>query len=450
MNSNQPIAAIATAKGESAIAMIRCSGNGIIEIGNRLFNSGDKLSNAISGQFFVGWIKHPKTGEKIDQVVIAVYRAPRSYTGEDMLEISTHGGKSAPYAVLDIFIENGCRIAAPGEFTRRAFINGKMNLAQADGVKEIIRARTQEQRRKALFQIQGQSYKGITEIKKKIEERLMRIEACLEFPEENIEGYDKNKLIEEMKIIWKEAEEILKASKEMRKLKDGIIVPIVGSTNAGKSTLFNFLMQNERVIVDSHPGTTRDAVEEELEIKGRLVRIIDTAGIRKTKNAVEKKGITKTKEYLRLADIILWVHDLSKSENKEEIEWIQEYKEKTIMSIYNKADLVKKRQKEGFCISLKQRTGINEFIKEFEKKIVEKTGQAHDFALSSTYQIQCLSNAGKGILKFVKELKKNVNMGEEIIAIELRQILSDLAEISGEISSQELLDKIFGEFCVGK
>lgn len=447
-----PVAALATYPGKSAIAVIRCSGMNIISIADRLFRTDRKLSVTPSRKTVLGWITDPETKEKIDRVLVTCYRAPASYTGEDMVEISMHGSTYIASAVLKLLIQNGCGTAEPGDFTRRAYLNGKMALSQAESVRELIEAQTARQRNLAVRQMENKTPPVFGDIIRGYENCLMIVEGSIEFPEdEHMEKGGRRVILRSLSDILRKIDKTLSRAPVAEKIRTGLLVPVAGAPNAGKSSLFNWFMESERVIVDPHPGTTRDAVEEELEIAGLKVRLVDTAGIRRAKCGTEKKGIKKTREYLELADIILWIHDSSKTDTLEEKKWKRDFSHKNIMFIDNKCDLKSSAKRKSFKISLKNGYGIKKFLGTFKSAIKKETG---DFRKSSDIlsvsQIQSIRKARDNTLILLEKLKSNVPCGEEMVAEDIKEIFEFLNPITDKITSDELLNRIFSRFCIGK
>ncbi len=449
--SNNPIVAISTPPGEGAIAVIRCSGNGIIDIVSKVYSSKKKLTDTASNQTHVGFIINPETKEKIDMVMTTVFRAPKSYTGEDMVEISTHGGISVSQAVVNLLLDNGCKYAARGEFTRRAFINGKMNLVQVEAVNDLIRARTSEQRKTALFGMEKGSAKPILKIKQDIESWLMKIEASIEFSEEDdVDSINMKKLKNDLNEKMSELDELINSFDSAKKIREGLLVPIAGYPNTGKSSLFNLLCKNERVIVDAEAGTTRDAVEEELDICGYKVRLVDTAGIRETSNRIEAKGIEITKKLLEEADIILWVMDINSKSNPDKNELLKKYKNSENIFIYNKTDLLDiKNREDGLYVSILNNNGTEELISSFEEKIKSIAGNSKKSIITSIVLRDCVMEAKKDTAQLLSLLQEGENR-EEIISEHLNDILESLEPLTGKIENAELMNRIFSQFCIGK
>ncbi len=440
----EAIAAVATPRGKGGIAVLRVSGKGVVETVSTILSSRESLISAPARTMVLGWITDSKTGERVDQVLAAAFRAPASYTGEDMVEIYGHGGKYVSSCILDVLLHAGCRLARPGEFTHRAFVNGKMDLMQVEAVSDIVDAQTAEQRRLAVFAMEGGGGGFFAAIREEIEEWLMAAQAAIEFPEEerNFEwdsfNYEWNGVVERIRSA-------LGSFEQCRRIREGLLVPIVGRPNAGKSSLFNWFCRSERVIVDSQPGTTRDAVEEELEIKGMCVRLVDTAGIRTTSERVEKAGIQKTRELLEKADLVIWVHDCSEVTEALEKEWLSHFEKKQTIHVFNKSDL--RGVDQVLCVSCKNGMGLEKLRSEIEAAVSEK-GFVGGIPIS-VLERDCLA----GALTVAGEIQVALEGGErseEKIAEDLKECLARLAPLAGRSANGELMDRIFSRFCIGK
>lgn len=432
-----------------ALAVIRCSGKGIFTIIDRLFESGS--NNPQTGKACLGWIANPATGEKLDQVMVTKFKGPRSYTGEDLVEISGHGGMHTPFAILDLLLKNGCRLAGPGEFTRRALQNGKVNLFQAESVNEIVFARTAKQRQMALFGLDRRSSSPFFAVQKRVEDWLMRAEASIEFPEEDDPGvFDIPRLKSDLDDLRNRMETMLADALRAKRIRNGLLVPIAGPANVGKSSLFNWLCNSERVIVDAQPGTTRDAVEEELEIAGMAVRLVDTAGIRSRPGRIEGKGIRKTHEYLQAADLIIWMHDNSTGEDADQARWQEEFMQTPSIHFRNKSDLPSHPSHgRGLPISLTQQNGLEQALEILRENIDTLSSLPESHVCLSVTQRECLTKANDCAHRLARVMNDG-ECREEIIAEELKSMLQSLEPLGGMISDEQLLNRIFGEFCIGK
>lgn len=446
MIQGEAIAALATARGQGAIGLIRISGEGSIKKAASVFRGKVPLEEMPSRSVVLGWICNPETGERIDQVLITVFRAPSSYTGEDMVEIHCHGGTHVCAAVLDVLWKAGCRLSKAGEFTQRAYLNGKMSLIQAEAVAGIINARTAEQRRIAIFQMDGEKESKIRGIKEEMEEWLMRLEAAIEFPEdEGAPEFARREFCAGWESLLDRIAAELELREKARRIRDGILVPIVGCPNAGKSTMFNWFVKSERVIVDAAPGTTRDAVEEELEVCGVAVRLVDTAGIRVTEDRVEQQGIAKTWELIKRADLVLWVHDITGGEDSEESRWLSEFQGLPIVHIYNKSDL---GSGTGLCVSFREKMGLEKLCLEIEGAIKRSSASVSGVPVSHV-ETECLRGAAK-CGRYILEKASSGGFSEEVMAEDVKECLANFDLLAGICSREEILNGIFSRFCIGK
>ncbi|PIX87210.1 MAG: tRNA uridine-5-carboxymethylaminomethyl(34) synthesis GTPase MnmE, partial [Nitrospirae bacterium CG_4_10_14_3_um_filter_44_29] len=336
------IAAISTPAGEGGIGIVRLSGKDAVKISNRLFHSpkGKTLSASASHRIIYGFIKDPATSEAVDEALVSVMRAPNTYTREDIVEINCHGGMSPLRDVLELAVKNGARLAEPGEFTKRAFLNGRLDLSEAEAVLDLIRAKTDESHRIALEQLRGKLSEKILNLREQLTNLCVFIEAYIDFPEEDIGLGSRKETIESAAAILKELELLLKSYDEGRFFREGLAATIVGKPNVGKSSLLNALLQKDRAIVTDTPGTTRDTIEEYLNINGLPLRIIDTAGIRESHDMAEKEGVKRSISAMEDADLVIAVIDGSEPLKDEDIEVIEKVKGKNTIIAINKSDLM--------------------------------------------------------------------------------------------------------------
>lgn len=461
MNSipNDTIIALATSSGVGAIAVIRISGEQAIEIVNNHFKSkfGNKdLTKVDTHTIHLGNIIN---GERIiDEVLVSIFKNPRSYTGENVVEINCHGSVYIQQEILQLFIKNGVRNADPGEFTLRAFVNGKMDLSQAEAVADLIASNSAASHQVALQQMRGGFSSEIENLRGQLLNFASLIELELDFAEEDVEFADRTEfknLIEKISNVLKR---LIDSFALGNVLKNGIPVAIVGEPNVGKSTLLNALLNEDKAIVSDIAGTTRDAIEDELTIDGVAYRFIDTAGIRTTEDVVENIGIKKTFENIEKAQLVLHLIDASSIKNMDTTikELHQKYPNKKIITIINKADLLntetistlKKSNENLLVLSAKEKSGIHELTKTL-------TGLANTGALSNNETIvsnsrhfEALNNAYISIKEVQKGLDNNIST--DLFAIDIRQALFHLGEITGEVTTEDLLGNIFANFCIGK
>ena len=461
------IAAISTPAGEGGIGIVRLTGKDSIKIADRLFHSskGKTLSDSASHRIIYGFIKDSSTGETVDEVLVSIMRSPNTYTREDIVEINCHGGMSPLRNVLELAVKHGARLAEPGEFTKRAFLNGRIDLSEAEAVLDLIRAKTDESRRIALEQLRGRLSEKILNLREQITKICVFIEAYIDFPEEDIELASKKEIIESAETILKELASLLKSYDEGRFFREGLAAAIVGKPNVGKSSLLNALLQKDRAIVTDTPGTTRDTIEEYLNINGLPLRIIDTAGIRESHDMAEKEGVKRSIRAMEDADLVIAVIDGSEPLKDEDIEVLGKTKGKNTIIVINKSDLISSEEQKSrraevnsalssyssrvINISAAKGDGIEELkdtvfqssVKNWkeQKEGVIVTNLRHKIAIQAAYD--SLKNGIKAI-----ETDKPL----EIIAIEFRDALDRLGEIVGAVTTDDILNRIFSDFCIGK
>lgn len=459
------IAAIATAMTNSGIGIVRISGEEAFAVIDRIYRSkyGDKiLSQMPSHTIHYGYIYDED--KIIDEVMVAVMKSPNSYTTEDTVEIDCHGGILVMRRILETVIKHGARLAEPGEFTKRAFLNGRIDLSQAESVIDIINAKNDFALESSIHQLRGNIKDKIRNIRKSIIHELAFIESALDDPEHVTidDGYGEwlNDII--MEIIV-QIEEILSVSENGELLKEGIRTVIVGKPNTGKSSLMNVLVGKERAIVTDIPGTTRDALEEQVNLDGITLNIVDTAGIRKTEDMVEKIGVEKTKEYLEQADLIIYVVDASVDLDRNDQDILKILKNRKVIVLLNKSDLSQVISEEYFrekiseyqlslqilAISAKEQIGIKEL-----KEIIQKMFFAG--AISSNEEIYITNIRQKTALQSALEslclVRKSIESGmpEDFYSIDLMSAYESLGKITGETVGEDLVNEIFAKFCMGK
>ena len=450
------IAAISTPKGEGGIAIIRISGDKSFEILDKIFIK--KNPNADLGFYKLnyGFIRD---GEKIvDEVMAVRLKAPKSYTCEDIVEINCHGGTLVSEKVLELVLRNGARHAESGEFTKRAFMNGRIDLSQAEAVMDIIQGKTEKSVSLSLDQLRGDLRDKVNEFKKALLDITAHVNVVLDYPEEGIDDPLPVELRDNLEKVYEEANRLIDSYDTGKKIKEGIKTVIVGKPNVGKSTLLNALLCEERAIVTHIAGTTRDVIEEIINIKGIPLVLVDTAGIRKTDDIVENIGVEKSKQFIEKADLVLLVLDASKELENEDIEVINQIKEnkKKVIVLLNKIDLNKKINLEGYNleniveISAKDNIGIEDMQEKIYSYIVEEDVE------NSSEKLIITNIRHKTALEKTKDAIRNIfetiDMGlpMDLISVDLKEALDSLSEITGEISSEDILDHVFGNFCVGK
>lgn len=441
----ETICAIATAYGQSGIAVIRVSGEDAIRVTDGLFAGRRRLAETAGGQIVFGKIR--RGDEVLDEVLASVFRAPHSYTGEDVVEISCHGSVYIQEKLLEWLIESGCRMARGGEFTQRAFLNGKMDLAQAEAVADLIAAQSKAEKDLALSQLRGSVSKEIEQLRERLLEFTSLIELELDFADhEELEFADRSELKALAEEIGATLEKLTGSFKSGNAIRHGIPVAIAGAPNAGKSTLLNALLGEERAIVSDIQGTTRDTIEDSVTINGILFRLTDTAGLRKTEDQLEQMGIARSQQAARKAQIILYV--IGDWEN-EEMQLDETDIHGTIIRVYNKADLAHNagiQPREGICISAKE--GKIEPLKEELVRLSHEMIHPSGVMISNARHYEALLRALEAIRRVKEGLAEGLS--GELLSMDLQDCLEALGEVTGRISSQEVLNTIFSKFCIGK
>tara|TARA_B100001093_G_scaffold484075_1_gene517174 strand:+ start:3255 stop:4637 length:1383 start_codon:yes stop_codon:yes gene_type:complete len=455
------ICALATASGVGAISVLRVSGPDAIDICSSIFESKQsekQLTLEKSHTIHLGYIVNGN--QMIDEVLVSIFKGPSSYTGENTIEISCHGSIYIQQQILQLLIHNGCRMARAGEFTFRAFMNGKMDLSQAEAVADLISSSNEKSHQLALSQMRGGFSSEINSLRKKLIKFTSLIELELDFSSEDVEFANRNdltNLIDELKLVLRK---LIDSFALGNVLKNGIPVAIVGEPNVGKSTLLNTLLNDDRAIVSEIAGTTRDTVEDELIIDGTSFRFIDTAGIRATEEKIERIGIKKTYQKIAEAKVVLYLFDsLSSSPTivKKELSKLQKHTEyKHLIVLANKVDggdLSRIKMEFDFLpqilfISAKSNIGVEALKSMLIKKVMNGMLSNNDLMVSNTRHYEALSNS----LNHVSRVQEGMiaNISGDLLAMDLRQALYHLGQITGEITTDDLLDSIFNDFCIGK
>jgi tRNA modification GTPase len=462
MNFTDTIAAIATPPGEGGIGIIRISGNGAQAIALECLRRSDGTHpNAIEDhKIYYGMVYDPLSQQQIDEVIYFYLQKPRSFTAEDVVEIQAHGGILILTKILRIVLRLGARLAEPGEFTMRAFLNGRIDLVQAESVIDLIRAKTDRAHEIALSQLTGRTTGQLQALEAELYQLLIAIEAVLDYPEEGIPEIQKTTLLKRSATLITSLSRLVANVDEGRKIREGVQVVIVGRPNVGKSSLLNAFIQEERAIVTEIPGTTRDVIEAQLQLSGIPFILIDTAGVRKTDNPIEKIGIDKAEKYLQTADLVLLVLDGSQALTEEDryvINKISESK-KPFLAVINKADLplradelqVEKLTEDNFLlVSSLTREGFPQL----ENKIIDLVGlgklQMDDRPfLSRVRHKDALTRALAALQTFQSGLRSGYS--EDLLAVDLRTCLAAIGEITGKEVSAEVVHGIFTTFCIGK
>jgi len=464
----ETIAAIATPKGTGGIAVIRVSGSKAISASNRIFRGKTSLEAAESGRLYLGQITQGEKGRSslVDEVMVSVFRAPRSYTREDVVEISCHGGEYVSRRILEVLLLQGIRVALPGEFTERAFLNGRLDLSQAEAVHDIINAKTRRSLESALCQFEGVLSGKVSEIREQLIGVCSLLELELDFAEEDVQFANRDEVGRRLASIIADISSFEKTYERGRIYRDGARLVLTGKPNVGKSSLMNALLKSERAIVTSIPGTTRDTIEEQLDISGVLFRVVDTAGVRTASDEVEKIGVQRSLKQIEMADIVIFIIDGSERLGPQDFQLLDEVERirgnsfgSTVILAINKSDLpigLSKEELQKFAgsnqvqrISAKEMTGFSS-LEEKLLSIVEPPGRftGESAMVTNLRHREALLSARADLESAEDSLKQGLS--SELLAVDLRGALHHLGEIIGEIDTEDILSAIFSKFCIGK
>lgn len=461
----ETICAIATPTGQGAQGTIKISGANAIELASKVFfpaNKSLKVSEIQPYFSAYGWVKDSETEEVIDDAMLLVMKSPHSYTGEDQVELTCHGSPLILSLVMKLLIKNGARLAEPGEFTRRAFVNGKMDLSQAESVADLIAATNKSALRLSISQMRGFFRKKILDLREQLIHFASLIELELDFSEEDVEFVSRQDLSEKCSLIMKEIEDLAKSYDMSEVIKNGIPIAIVGSTNAGKSTLLNGLLREDKAIISDIHGTTRDIIEDTLFIEGQQFRIIDTAGIRKTEDVVESIGIERALQKADSAEGILWLIDPNDGVNRlEELYDSLVNNSERLIPVINKIDITTEEQinniryflhKKGFsdtpAITAKNSTGIEQIRQLLHEKFKHIAVANDQVMVTNIRQAEALKRTNEAL----QTVSESIAMGltGDLIAQDLRAATASLSEVIGDVTTDDLLHNIFAHFCIGK
>ncbi len=457
-NLNDTIAAISTAIGEAGIAIVRMSGDNSINIIDKIFvsASGIKMADAENRKFMYGHIFDDD--KKIDEVLVVKMKGPHSYTAEDIVEIHCHGGVVSVKRILNLILSKGARLAERGEFTKRGFLNGRIDLTQAEAVIDMIKSKTDISFDLGLNQLGG----ALTEVLNKLKDELVSMQALIvaniDFPDEDIEDAAYNDLIDRSKKILEKMDNLLENSKNSRLLRDGINTVILGKPNVGKSSLLNGLLKYDRAIVTDIAGTTRDVIEDYINLDGVLLKISDTAGIRETDDEVEKIGVNIAREKLKDADLVIAIFDLSRDFDQDDKEILKLIENKKHIIILNKDDLEQKitdKEIEKYFKDDYLRLSVmeNKSVLKVEKLIIDlffdgELQISSETVLSNLRHINALKEAKKDLIEVNESLNKKVFL--DLIEVDLENVIAHISEITGAITTEDILDRVFSDFCIGK
>lgn len=455
------IAAISTPPGEGGIGIVRISGDEAIEIADKLYSMGKKsLADQDTHTIHYGKVVHPKTGDIVDEVMVSVMRAPKTYTREDVVEINSHGGILVVNKVLQVVLNNGARLAEPGEFTKRAFLNGRIDLSQAEAVMDMIRAKTDRAMHVAVDQLDGQMARLIRDLRQKILDTLAQVEVNIDYPEyDDVEEMTSQLLEDKAREVKADIQKLLETAQQGKILREGLATAIIGRPNVGKSSLLNTLLRQDKAIVTDVAGTTRDVIEEYVNVKGVPLKLIDTAGIRETDDEVERIGVDRSRQAIQQADLILLVFNQSEKLTAEDVALIEATKGQNRIILLNKTDLDQQLNVDKLSqliandpivgTSMMTQAGMDEL----QNKIAElffsgQTGERDATYVSNTRHIALLEEAEDALSEVLNGIA--LDMPVDLVQIDMRRAWDLLGEITGDSVQDELITKLFSQFCLGK
>jgi tRNA modification GTPase len=452
------IAAISTPLGEGGISVIRVSGPESLAIVDRIYKGKHSLKDVETHTVHYGHILHPETGERQEEALISVMRAPRTFTKEDIVEVHCHGGVVASRRVLDLLLQSGARVADPGEFTKRAFLNGRIDLSQAEAVIDIIRSKTDRAMNVALRQVEGLLSKRVKELRHHIIQMMAHIEVTIDYPEHDVEEMTYAFLREEAVKVKGQVQELLDTAQQGKILREGLSTAIIGRPNVGKSSLLNALSHQNRAIVSDIPGTTRDVIEEYVQVKGIPLRLIDTAGIRDTEDVIERIGVERSRQALSEADLILLVLNYNESIIDDDRILMDLVKQMQTIVIVNKADLphmldIAEVEKlfpgRVVTTSILEDRGLSDLEKAIADLFFEGGIQSDDSAfVSNARHISLLRQSSRHMDEVIQGIDQMIPV--DMLQIDLKTAWESLGEVIGDAVSEDLIDQIFSQFCLGK
>ncbi|MBM7572522.1 tRNA uridine-5-carboxymethylaminomethyl(34) synthesis GTPase MnmE [Aquibacillus albus] len=453
------IAAISTPVGEGAIAIVRLSGEDAIPITNKLFKGND-LKTVDSHTIHYGKIVDPTTNEIAEEVMVTIMRGPRTFTREDVVEINCHGGLASVNRLLELVLSEGARLAEPGEFTKRAFLNGRIDLSQAEAVMDLIRAKTDKAMNVALKQMDGHLSNLIQTLRQQLLETVAHVEVNIDYPEyDDVEEMSHQMLIEKTTEVKSEIERLLQMAKQGKILREGLATAIIGRPNVGKSSLMNALVHENKAIVTDIPGTTRDVIEEYVNIRGVPLRLVDTAGIRETEDIVEKIGVERSRQVLKESDLILLVLNYGEQLTEEDVNLFKAVEGLEVIVIINKTDLDKQIDLEKvkqlsnnrpiITTTLIEDTGIDELEKAISDRFFEGELDAGDLTyVSNVRHIQLLKQSKQSLTDAMNGIEQGMPI--DLVQIDITRTWELLGEIIGDTVHESLIDQLFSQFCLGK
>ncbi|MFD1019411.1 tRNA uridine-5-carboxymethylaminomethyl(34) synthesis GTPase MnmE [Thalassobacillus hwangdonensis] len=453
------ITAISTPMGEGAIAIVRLSGNEAVSIADSIFKGKD-LASVDSHTIHYGKIIDPETDEIAEEVMVSVMRGPKTFTREDIIEINCHGGLVSVNRVLEIVLAQGARLAEPGEFTKRAFLNGRIDLSQAEAVMDLIRAKTDRAMNVALKQMDGRLSKLIQDLRQKLLETLAHVEVNIDYPEyDDVEEMSHTMMEEKTREVHREVQSLLQTAKQGKILREGLATAIIGRPNVGKSSLMNALVHENKAIVTDVPGTTRDVIEEYVNVRGVPLRLVDTAGIRETEDIVERIGVEKSRQVLKEADLILLVLNYGDALTEEDVRLFEAVHDLDVIVIVNKTDLEPALDMDRvhelaadhpvITTSLIQEQGIDELEQAISQVFFEGELDAGDMTyVSNVRHVQLLKQAKKSLEDAMEGME--MGMPLDMVQIDVTNTWETLGEIIGDTVHESLIDQLFSQFCLGK
>ncbi|MBM7645528.1 tRNA modification GTPase [Scopulibacillus daqui] len=453
------IAAISTPMGEGAIAIIRLSGPDAIEIADKIYKGKSKLKEVETHTIHYGKMINPENGAVIEEVMVSVMRAPKTFTREDVVEINCHGGVMSVNKVLELTLRNGARLAEPGEFTKRAFLNGRIDLSQAEAVMDLIRSKTDRAMTVAMGQMEGRLSKLVQSLRQTLLEIIASVEVNIDYPEYDAEEITNGILLEKAKMVRDKIEELLVTAKQGKILREGLSTVIIGRPNVGKSSLLNSLVHENKAIVTDIPGTTRDVIEEYVNIRGVPLRLVDTAGIRETEDIVERIGVERSRKVLKEADLILLLLNYNEALTEEDRKLFKAIEGMDAIIIVNKTDLEQnislndvKKLADGRPIittSLLKEEGVNDLEQAIASLFFEQGIETQDITyVSNIRHITLLNQAKEAINDAINSMSLGVPV--DMAQIDVRRTWEILGEIVGDTVSESLIDQLFSQFCLGK
>ncbi|MBQ4087682.1 MAG: tRNA uridine-5-carboxymethylaminomethyl(34) synthesis GTPase MnmE [Clostridia bacterium] len=454
MTEHTTIAAIATPHGTGGVSIIRISGEDAVSIADRVFTAknGKKLADAKSHTLHYGWIKEEDS--VIDEVLASVMLSPNTFTRENTVEINCHGGLVVTERVLSLLLANGASLASPGEFTKRAFLNGRLDLSQAEAVIDIINSPSNLALSSAANQLGGALSEDINRLRDTVLESLAKINANLDYPEEDMDEYDSSELLTDLEGVKNRLAELLSTANRGRLIKDGIDTVICGRPNVGKSSVLNLLARESRAIVTDIAGTTRDVIEERITLRDIVLNVFDTAGIRETTDKIESLGIDKSKEYIEKAELVLFVVDGSSPLSDEDLTLYDSVKDKNVIILMNKADLGSQPEntlpaEDTVVLSAKTGEGLDALSDKIEEKFrLGEISATNTAVITNLRHKEAISSASASLLRAYDALASG--MPHDMVSIDLVDCATHLGEITGKTVSEEIVDKIFARFCLGK